>query len=233
MYHRQLGVSLISLMIGLVISMIAVLGVTTLFRTVLKNNTEASVSAQTTSERASAFLITDIHLHDAGYGVDGDRQQNLRFFNAAQLSLTDGKLSGQDVTPSNWEKPSDADKGQALTWRFKENIKDTVTYCAGLWAGPDPESSNTTSIYYLTKTSCTDLADSNINWSPQRIFKAEHPESLNIQETTLELTASEIDCQGFGIAGEGKLQVKLSTEYNSILLESSTCLLNFSHPEST
>ena len=213
--YNQRGVSLISLMIGLVVSMIAVLGVTTLFRTVLKNNTEASVSAQITAERASAFLITDMHLHDAGYGTDGTEDTNLAFFASSSPS-------GSRITPAEGE-------GKSLIWRFKKSPEPDSTndyLCAGL-------SLEGSAIYLLTSKTvpCNSVtAAANGNWEKQKLFQTPPLDDAGI---LLNFEVTRTLCSGFGVAGEGSLKVTLQTEHNlgpdldPIQLDSTTCLLNF------
>lgn len=221
----QHGVTLISLLIGLVISMIAVLGVTTLFRTVLKNNTEASVSAQITAERASAFLITDMHLHDAGYGVDGSADSNLLLLSSALLEGS--SLSGTPHLPSSWGNEKN---GNALIWRFKNGLDSTNTSCAGLFL-KEGSATSPSYIYSLTIDNCNTLQTAG-TWSKQLLLETPPLKGAAI---ALNFKAAETICAGFGVAGTGNFQVILESQHRlgseasdpTIDLTSTTCLLNF------
>lgn len=236
---NQRGVTLISLMIGLVISMIAVLGVTTLFRTVLKNNTDASIRAQITAERASALLIADMHLQDAGYAATGAADDNILLMTSAKLS-DEGVLSGTSKKPDTWaKKESDttpATEGNALVWRFNNSAEPGTNdhRCAGLWL-------DSNSIYFLSSTDVCSSVNSALSnkWDKQLLVNIPSVDGEDYSTTTV-FKVFQAQCSGFGIAGEGGLQVTLQTEHSlgsdflPIQLGSTTCLLNFpySPPES-
>lgn len=245
MQSNQRGITLISLMIGLVISMIAVLGMTSLFKTVIKNSVNASKDARITSERAAAFLIADMYLHDAGFGIDteGDLDTNLLLLKSAVLpSSGKGKLSaGKDPddntivpVPVNIASPGAYKENTTIIWRFKQALPSPPDYspepepephCAGLHT-------TATGIYYLNPVKCTDVQSSLARtWETQKL----------VHDLAFEITLERKDsglCSGFGVAGTSYLSVKLETKHSlgegddadKISLSSSTCLLNFSKP---
>lgn len=216
MLNKQRGMSLVSLLVGLLVSMLAVLGMTTLFRVVVKNNTEATLSARATSERASAVLITDMHIHDAGFGTDGDAEKNLLLLRNAFINER-GSLTGSRL---HLEDPG-VRSGNALLWRYKEDFEDSEHYCAGLYS----EEGN--GIHYLPPQLCgNDVADAlQLNWERQPL--------VGQAEFRLEVEHhDESDgCHGFGVAGSGYLSARVKTVHQAgdqeIPLSSTTCLLNF------
>lgn len=223
MQSNQRGITLISLMIGLVISMIAVLGMTSLFKTVIKNSVNASKDARITSERAAAFLIADMYLHDAGFGIDteGDLDKNLLLGKGKMGAINRVDISSPDVYKKN----------STIIWRFKalpsppDYLPVPSSYCAGLHT-------TATGIYYLNPVECTDVQSSLARtWETQKL----------VHDLAFEITLERKDsglCHGFGVAGTSYLSVKLETKHSlgegddadKISLSSSTCLLNFSKP---
>ena len=213
----QRGVSLLSLLIGLVISMIAVLGVTSLFRTVIKNNTEASQNARVTAERAAAMLIADMHLADAGFGLEGSLSVNLLLLQDAQLNEDETAVTGTAVTSISGE-------GNALIWRFNESaLTEAASYvCAGLYASDD-------GIGYLSRPSgsnCDSVSDAlgESDWKLEPLVERGPKFSIEINR--------DADCSSFGIAGNSQVQVTIRTSHEvgvgEIELSSTSCLLNFS-----
>ena len=68
--HRQRGISLISLMIGLLVSLLAVMGMMALYRTVMHTTTESGAYAQLAGDRSAALLVAHTYLQGAGFGVE-------------------------------------------------------------------------------------------------------------------------------------------------------------------
>lgn len=226
---NQRGVSLLSLLIGLVISMIAVLGVTSLFRTVIKNNTEASQNARVTAERAAAMLIADMHLADAGFGLEGSLSVNLLLLQGAQI---DGEADGS-VKVTGTEVTSVSGEGNALIWRFVDSELTSdgpdldSKACAGLYASGD-------GISYLSRSSeCKNFDVASFEesgWKLEPLVEGGPEFSIEIKR--------DADCSSFGIAGNSQVQVTIRTSHkigdgtndedDEIELSSTSCLLNFS-----
>lgn len=233
MKSNQRGITLISLMIGLVISMIAVLGMTSLFRTVIKNNVKASNDARITSERAAAFLIADMHLHDAGFGTDTEDDLDTKLLLLKRAVLpSNGKGVLRDIDRVDISSSQAYKENTTIIWRFKRDLPsppDSLpepSYCAGLHT-------TDTGIYYLhTEEECANVqAALSHTWKSQKLV-----DGLEFK-ITLERKDTE-SCHGFGVADTSYLSVKLETEHSlgegvdadKISLSSSTCLLNFSKP---
>src|SRR5690606_32129584 len=67
---RQRGISLISLMIGLLVSLLAVLGMMALYRTVMHTTTESAAYARLSGDRSAALLAAHGYLQEAGFGIE-------------------------------------------------------------------------------------------------------------------------------------------------------------------
>ena len=67
---RQRGITLISLMTGLAISMVLVLATLMLFQRMVRASTAARIDAQADAQRTAAFLSAGIAAQEAGYGID-------------------------------------------------------------------------------------------------------------------------------------------------------------------
>ena len=103
---RQSGISLISLMVGLLISLLAILLVMTLYKLVIGVSINSIGTSQRDGQLASALLATQIELQQAGYGIE------------RAVGTPDATLLSISNTPT-----------QAV-WRFRPDlVTDT---CAGV-----------------------------------------------------------------------------------------------------
>lgn len=69
---RQLGVSLISLMVGLLLSMIGILAGLTLYKNIVQTTVQTRSDALQDGQIASALLTLQLELQSAGYGLAND-----------------------------------------------------------------------------------------------------------------------------------------------------------------
>lgn len=67
--QRQCGQSLISMMVGLVISLITIAAMLTLYKTMVGVSNEASVAARRDGQMAAGLLAAQMELQSAGFGV--------------------------------------------------------------------------------------------------------------------------------------------------------------------
>jgi hypothetical protein len=120
MQARQHGFSLISVMVGLVISLLAVLGMMSLYAVMGKLAAESGGFAQMTGDRAAAVLTATQALSSAGFGIDeAEADEHLRL--CAGLTPVSGALAC-NCTPANPGNP-----GNALLWRSQGGL------CQGLY----------------------------------------------------------------------------------------------------
>ncbi len=68
--NRQLGVSLITLMIGLLVSLIGVLGSMALYRNLIDTSVKASVDASSDGQISTLLLRAQLEVSDAGFGYE-------------------------------------------------------------------------------------------------------------------------------------------------------------------
>lgn len=102
---RQRGQSLISMMVGLVISLLTIAAMLVLYKNMIESTGNASRSALRDGQVASALLAAQIELQEAGFGV-------------AAADTLDSRL-----TISH--------EGKQIAWRFKHELgQDDL--CAGL-----------------------------------------------------------------------------------------------------
>lgn len=70
LHYRQRGVSMISLMIGLLVSMVAILAVTSMHKSLIRVTIDSKTSAIQDSSVAVALMQLQLDLHNAGYGIN-------------------------------------------------------------------------------------------------------------------------------------------------------------------
>ena len=70
MFHKQRGASLISLMIGVLVSMLCILGTMVMHKSLIQVSVEAKSDAEHDSKVASAMLRLQLGLQNAGFGID-------------------------------------------------------------------------------------------------------------------------------------------------------------------
>ena len=117
MSPRQSGFSLVSMMVGLVISLLAILGMMNLYAVIGKLAAESGRFALMTGDRAAAVLAATQAMHAAGYGIPNARaDDHLRL--CANLTAVNGTLSGDCAT---------GNPGNALLWRTDGSL------CEGLY----------------------------------------------------------------------------------------------------
>lgn len=104
--RQQGGQSLISMLVGLLISLITIAAMMTLYKTMVEVSSNASRSALRDGQVSAALLSAQIELQGAGFGVP------------AADSLT-SKLHVRDA-------------GKELVWRYKTELTASGYVCSGL-----------------------------------------------------------------------------------------------------
>ncbi len=104
--QRQRGQSLISMMVGLVISLITIAAMMTLYKTMVEVSSNASRSALRDGQVSAALLSAQIELQSAGFGVPAADSLN-------------SKLHVRDA-------------GKELVWRYKADLSASDYVCSGL-----------------------------------------------------------------------------------------------------
>lgn len=214
--RQQIGISLVSMMIGLLISMVALLGMMSLYGTVVRSTVESTHDARIAGERSSALLVASMQMQGAGYGIDApSAADDLLLLAGAALDEGSGSLSG-GVSVTN--------DANTLIWRFHPD--DQSIQCAGLYAKSTSEQS---SLYLLLPQPCNTLTEPD-KWEIRPLLIDNDDVAQTYQPITFSLAEHhEPTCSALGIAGAGKFSVTLHTaDRNNNEIVSTTCLLNFS-----
>jgi len=225
--NQEQGFSLISLLIGVVISMIAILGMMSIFSTTVHSTAQAARDARITGERSTGLLVASSRLQEAGYGIaDVSRNSHLLLLANAQITEPPNVAKGTQATLTG-SKVSGAGQGNALVWQWRDGAQDR---CSGLYA---PVGADEGGLYELVVKDCSSVdAALTTTWETRRLIydKKDIQDPLEVSISLTEFTSAP-GCHGFGIAGQGGVRVTLSAkEPSGTDLNSSTCLLNFPVP---
>lgn len=210
---RQRGITLISLMTGLAISMVLVLATLMLFQRMVRATTAARMDAQADAQRSAAFLSASIAAQEAGYGIDA-AQVGTHLVVLTNAALADSVLSG---TPASLGAT-----GNAVVWA--ENATG-ARRCSALLA---PSGSGQGGLRKLGPVPCADAsAFATLAW------RTELPLMDAPTAPVVTITWREAACTPFGIAaGTGAPEKVLLTltadNSNGVQLETSQCLVNVS-----
>ena len=203
---RQRGITLISLMTGLVISMVLVLATLMLFQRMVRATTAARMDAQADAQRSAAFLSAGIAAQEAGYGIDA-AHAGTHLVVLTNAALADSALSG---TPASLGAT-----GNAVVWA--ENATG-ARRCSALLA---PSGSGQGGLRKLGPVPCADAAAfSALAWTALPLSDA--------PAAPVTITWREAACTPFGIAagtGAPKVLLTLTADNsNGVQLETGQCL---------
>ena len=217
---RQRGITLISLMTGLAISMVLVLATLMLFQRMVRATTAARSDAQADAQRTAAFLSAGIAAQEAGYGIDA-AQAGTHLVVLTNAALADSALSG---TPASLGAT-----GNAVVWA--ENATG-ARRCSALLA---PSGSGQGGLRKLGPVPCADAAAfATLEWRTA-LPLMDAPTAPVADPPTAPLVAitwRAAACTPFGIAagtGAPKVLLTLTADNsNGVVLETSQCLANVS-----
>ena len=201
-------------MVGLLVSLLAVMGTMALYRTVMHTTSESTVYARLSGDRSASLLAAHSYLQEAGFGVEDATP-------GTDVALCtpgnpDGDLRGSGCVP--------AGRGSLVLWR----LVDGSMQCAGLHITEGG------GLEYLQPQPCAGALSTG-SWpvTQRRVLFAPGPTAAGF--VALELVDEA--CQALGVAGEGSLRVRLEAEHpvaadlssgsESVPIYSSTCLVNF------
>lgn len=218
------GVTLVGMMVGLLISMFIVLGMLSVFRTVVRVTVQARQDSGQDDRRASAFMRITMEVQDAGFGVDNPVYgQQLLVLNNASLGVGNVGLSG---TPSLVSGTSAVNSGNALLWAVHDPSA-VAAQCAGFLYKAATDAS--AQLLHLPLVNCagdmTDLAT--LTWAPQVWLQGSSAQPL----PAMHFETSAGVCSPFGVVGTfGALSLSVFAVRGDDLanpVESRQCLLNF------
>lgn len=169
---HQTGVSLISLMVGMVISLIAVLGALALYRSTtqsLYGDGGLVRNSIQDGQLATGLLSAQIALQGAGYGIAGPSSgSHLLLISSAVLNTSTGRLDGSVVNLSGA-----AQSGNAIVWVQNPNLSanSSAYTCTALLSD-----SGIKAFYLLqSSTNCHPLASNwkTISWTSRALVEGQ------------------------------------------------------------
>lgn len=208
---RQLGVSLVELMVGLVLSLIVLLGMISTFTTLGRSTIEAKLGALNDSKVTTALLTVDRLLQGVGFGL---------YFPTSSYGTSIQVFDG--ISPKNV-----GEKGNVLVWKVG------VSKCSALIGGKKLE--------YLDSYTCSSVLNVPSTtgipvFTVGAISLPNAPNSGLFSFEISELANPSLSCKPFGIAGsnEGGKYIAIVTAglysgsdiYNQNYLKNETCLFN-------
>ena len=172
---RQHGISLISLMVGVAISLITIVAMMTLYKNTLQMSARSSADAKTDALRVGGFMAAHTAIKSAGYGVDATLKDHLLYrpvlMKNGQASagvvrrLVNGKVL-QSVDQAVASKDSHLTlQGSLLVWSWSPDANG-VLLCSGLFA---PSAGG---LYLLDEQVCASVNDWNTQprWSVRTLI---------------------------------------------------------------
>ncbi len=222
--NKQAGVTLISLLIGLVIAMLCIIAVLTTYRTVVKTGTESRIASNHDTQLQNGLTTAQMLLQNAGYGLEGSTHLKVNANITAQIHG-----SNQSINP-------------AILWRYKDG---TNIICQGLADIPNAENTKRQLVLLngsINNTACNDsldLSSSSLTWKVQsslanlQDFSANHsnPAQITWGESSSACTpygAGKIDnsIQHLVITFAAKTSTQQTANLSPVGV--SVCLLNIS-----
>ncbi|MDD2051582.1 prepilin-type N-terminal cleavage/methylation domain-containing protein [Pseudomonas putida] len=247
MTDRQRGFTLISLMVGTVISMVGILALMFLYKDMVQTSVAALGNAKQDGQIASAQLTILKELQTAGFGVvdakasgDDTADRSILLLSGASLgngNTLGGSLETVQVIPMT--TLTGDREGNALIWSYYETTGG-VLKCAGLLVQQDSPG-DPFRLYRLQSTgNCTEkLSFTSITWSKTMLI-AEGQTVPNVGEAKLWPFAARLTtCWPFGKRSDSNTadypQISVRTRASTIdssgeplITNTTVCLPNFS-----
>ena len=216
MIRSQSGVTLISLLIGLLISMLCMIGLLSAYRTMAKTGADSRIDATHDTQLQNGLIASQMMIQNAGFRLEAGTNAHLATHTFTSIGTGTGTLTNVS----------------ALLWRYK--VGSTVA-CQGL---ADIADSGKRKLVTLTVSSgCDDTAAlSTFTWATDKTLARLTDFGVsNAQQVTYAVTTG-TDCRPFGsvAAASGKhpqvtLSAKTSSQqHNSALstIQVPICILN-------
>lgn len=209
------GVSIVSLMVGLVISALVALGLMSLFKATARSSAAARLDTVADEQLVSALLRAQIAAQDAGYGIDSASYgTHLLVLSGAALSGT--TLSGTAVAVGS--------AGNAVLWVLSSG---SSVQCAGLLF--DSASDGSGGLKRLGPVTCTTAAGitgwASASWASSTWIASPSNHTVD----AVSFTAATGTCQPYGLAGlASTLRLTVSGPNSAgVALSDQQCLVNF------
>lgn len=204
--RRYVGVTLISLLVGLAISMMVILAALGLFQRMAKTTVDARKDAQFNAQRNASFVSAGLLVQSAGFGIaDAVWGTHGLVLSDLKWNAANNQLTGQNSTNG---------EGNAVVW---SDNSSGVSLCRLLWA-PAQDGG----LRILGPVACPNVTGwASLDWGP--------PHNLDrAPQGTITLVQMAATCAPFGI-GPVTDKVRLTFNANSSngqSLSTSVCLVN-------
>lgn len=222
---QQRGLTLISLMVGLTLSLLTIAAMMAMYRITIGVATDAGRTARFNGEISNALFVAKTKLQAAGFGIDDPAYQT-DFFVLQDAVLVSESLSGTAVAVNT--------EGNAVVWAWVDD--EGVRRCELLLA----PGSGAALDYYSPDEECDSAADwASIAWgtTPDRLigdFQHNNP-ALDLDASIVFEVVEDADerCRPFGLPdlgeGSGSLTVHMTItdDLNAVSQVVSVCLANF------
>ncbi|GAA4999724.1 hypothetical protein GCM10023206_00870 [Acinetobacter puyangensis] len=120
MKNKQYGISLVSLLVGLLISMLCLLALLAIFRTVVQTSVDSRKGSDRDTSIQNSLMGVQNMIQSAGFGLDSGT--NIVVLKGA--SFTGDNLSGGNPIES----------GETVLWRYANNLNETSSViCQGIY----------------------------------------------------------------------------------------------------
>lgn len=226
----QQGFSLISLMVGVSLSMISILALLSLYKNLIGVSVQSIQDSRQDGQIAAAVLTAQRELLNAGFRVDASPVQIILLNDA---SLSNGTLTG---TPRAFDTATSTSPatGNAMVWTYKLTATGTAT-CAGLLMKKDAGKETGALLRLQGAASCALVSQwSTTTWTAMTLIEANQPAAF--------FSVFYSPCWPFGKTADAtvnRLQVLMTASTSTVDMNSSetppayvkskstTCLPNF------
>ncbi|GAB7531628.1 hypothetical protein PS3A_40420 [Pseudomonas sp. 3A(2025)] len=181
MKRGQRGFNLISLMVGITLSLISVLAMLSLYKNMVGISVQSIQDSRQDGQIAAALLTAQQELRNAGFWITVTSTLDTRLKLLYNATLTNGTLSGTARTLSGTET-----SGNAMVWIYQTSSSATAT-CAGLLVQSGKL------VRLQGASSCTTLAQWNsTTWTATTLIETNQPADF--------FKAVQVACWPFGKA---------------------------------
>lgn len=200
----QRGFNLISLMIGMTLSLISILAMLTLYKNTVRISIDSIKSSRQDGQIAASLLTAQQELRNAGFWLTNTPATTLKLLSGAALTGT--TLTGTDQPLSTTEA-----SGNALVWIYQTGAT-TPPICAGLLVQRDrdlPE--QPFKLLRLQASSCSSSISSwsSLSWSSTTLIETN-------QDPTDFFKAIHIACWPFGKATPPISSLRVKVTINAV-----------------
>lgn len=168
------GFSLISLMVGVSLSMISILALLSLYKNLIGVSVQSIQDSRQDGQIVAALLTAQRELQSAGFRLDAAATP-IMLLNDAEL--TNGILTGMPQALSTATQAAPA-TGNALVWSFRPNATGNPI-CVGLLMKKDPGKETGTLMHLHGAASCTQVSQwSTTSWTTSTLIESNQPASF-------------------------------------------------------